>query len=195
MRTHVRAALSACLLLLAPIAVAQTGEVPSADYGTQTPQAAPEPPPPPEPGLVRRYAVGPRFIIAPGVFIPSSGSAGFTLGVVGGYGFDMGPVILTPAVMAQGSWSGDWSVYTGLGGLRVTLPVGNFGPYIEGGIGYGHVGGPFDYSAGGLALRAGAGFIMFFSPSFALGVSVTYDTIVDTPYKTWIIAPLILLAF
>ena len=194
MRTHVRAALSACLLLLAPIAVAQTGEVPTTDYGTQTPQAAPEPPPP-EPGLVRRYAVGPRFIIAPGVFIPSSGSAGFTLGVVGGYGFDMGPVILTPAVMAQVSWSGDWSVYTGLGGLRVTLPVGNFGPYIEGGIGYGHVGGPFDYSAGGLALRAGAGFIMFFSPSFALGVSVTYDTIVDTPYNTWIIAPLILLAF
>jgi hypothetical protein len=36
---------------------------------------------------------------------------------------------------------------------------------------------------------------MFFSPSFALGVSVAYDTIIDTPYKTWIIAPLILLAF
>ena len=183
------------LLLLSSVAVAQTGEVPSADYGTQTPQAAPEPPPPPEPGLVRRYAVGPRFIIAPGVFIPSSGSAGFTLGVVGGYGFDMGPVILTPAVMAQGSWSGDWSVYEGLGGLRVTLPIGNFGPYIEGGLGYGHVGGPLGYSAGGLAVRGGAGFIMFFSPSFALGVSVTYDTIIDTPYKTWIIAPLILLAF
>ena len=188
MRTHARTALAASLLLVSSAAVAQ-----GTDYGTQSPQEASEPPP--QPSLVRRYAVGPRLIIAPGVFIPSSGSAGFTLGVVGGYGFDLGPVILTPGVMAQGSWSSDWSVYTGLGGLRVTLPVGNFGPYVEGGVGYGHVGGPFGYSAGGLALRAGAGFILFFSPSFALGLSVTYDTILDTPYKSWGIAPLIVLAF
>ena len=187
MGTHVRTAVSAGLLLLSSVALAQ-----GADYGTQSPQVAP--PPPEQPSLVRRYAVGPRLIIAPGVFIPSTGSAGFTLGVVGGYGFDLGPVILTPGVMAQGSWSSDWSVYTGLGGLRVTLPVGNFGPFIEGGIGYGHVGG-LGYSAGGLALRGGAGFILFFSPSFALGVSVIYDTIVDTGYKSWGIAPLILLAF
>lgn len=189
MRTHVRTALSACLLLLSPAAVAQ-----GADYPVQqSPQVAPEPPP--EPGLVRRYAVGPRFIIAPGVFIPSTGSAGFTLGIFGGYGFDLGPVILTPGVIAQGSWSSDWSVYSGMGGLRVTLPLGNFGPYVEGGIGYGHVGGPLGYSAGGLALRAGAGFILFFSPSFALGVGFSYDTITDTPYKSWTIAPIILLAF
>jgi hypothetical protein len=197
MRTHVRAALSACLLLLSPIAVAQTGEVPSADYGTQTPQAAPEPPPPPEPSLVRRYAVGPRFIIAPGVFIPSTGSAGFTLGIIGGYGFDLGPLILTPGVIGQGSWSSDWTVYSGLGGLRVTLPLGNFGPYVEAALGYGHVDRkePFSYSTGGLAVRGGAGFILFFSPSFALGLGVTYDTIVDTSFKTWTIAPIILLAF
>ncbi len=169
------------LLLLSSVAVAQ-GDVPQAE-------------PAPEPSLVRRYAVGPRFIIAPGVFIPSTGSAGFSLGVVGGYGFDLGPVILTPGIIAQGNWSSDWSVYTGLAGLRVTLPLGNFGPYVEGGIGYGHVGGPLGYSAGGLALRAGGGFIVFFSPSFALGVSVGYDTILDTPYKSWSIAPLILLAF
>jgi hypothetical protein len=185
---QLRTALAASLFLVSSVAVAQ-----GTDVGTQSPQESPEPPP--QPSLVRRYAVGPRFIIAPGVFIPSSGSAGFTLGVVGGYGFDLGPVILTPGVMAQGSWSSDWSVYTGLGGLRVTFPVGNFGPYVEGGVGYGHVGGPFGYSSGGLALRAGAGFILFFSPSFALGLSVTYDTILDTPYKSWGIAPLIVLAF
>src|SRR5262245_6430092 len=176
----VRTAVS-LLLLVSSIAVAQ-GDVPPAE-------------PAPEPGLARRYAVGPRLIIGPGGFIPSSGSAGFSLAVVGGYGFDLGPVILTPGVIGQGNWSGDWSVYTGLGALRVTLPVGNFGPYVEGGIGYGHVGGPLGYSAGGLALRAGAGFIMFFSPSFALGLSVGYDTILDTPYKSWSIAPLILVSF
>src|SRR4029453_7934306 len=149
----VRTALA--LLLLSSVAVAQ-GDVPQAE-------------PAPEPSLVRRYAVGPRLIIAPGVFIPSSGSAGFSLGVVGGYGFDLGPVIPTPGVIAPGNGRGDWNVYTGLAGLRVTLPVGNFGPFVEGGIGYGHVGGPLGYSAGGLALRAGAGFIIFFSQSFALG--------------------------
>ena len=57
------------------------------------------------------------------------------------------------------------------------------------------MGGPLNYSAGGLALRAGAGFILFFSPSFALGLGVSYDTITDTPYKSWAIAPIILLAF
>ena len=39
------------------------------------------------------------------------------------------------------------------------------------------------------------GFIFFFSPKFALGISVRYDQIVDTPYKGWTFAPLILLAF
>jgi len=202
MRIHVRTGLSGCLLLLSTVAVAQTApaatpDYPSQapqgpvapDYGTEAPQAAPEP------SLVRRYAVGPRLIIAPGVFIPSTGSAGFTLGVIGGYGFDLGPIILTPGVIGQGSWSSDWNVYSGLGGLRVTLPIGNFGPYVEAALGYGHVGGPLNYSSGGLAVRGGAGFILFFSPSFALGLSVTYDTIVDTPFKSWGIAPLILLAF
>ena len=188
MRTPVRTALSACLLLLSSVAAAQ-----GADVATQPEPMAPEPPP--QPSLVRRYAVGPRLLIAPGVFIPSTGSAGFTLGVIGGYGFDLGPVILTPGIIGQGSWSSDWNVYSGLGGLRVTLPLGNFGPYVEGALGYGHVGGPLGYSAGGLAVRGGAGFIFFFSPQFALGLGVSYDTIIDTPYKSWGIAPVILLAF
>jgi hypothetical protein len=209
MGLHLRTAASACLLLLSsvargqdpgaaqppPGATAPPQYAPPPQVATPPPQYAPMPAPPPEPSLVRQYAVGPRLIIAPGVFIPSSGSAGFTLGIIGGYGFDLGPVILTPGVIGQGSWSSDWTVYSGLGGLRVTLPLGNFGPYVEAAIGYGHVGGPFNYSAGGLALRGGAGFIFFFSAKFALGVAVGYDTIVDTGYKSWTIAPLILLSF
>ncbi len=204
MRIHVRTGPSGCLLLLSTVVMAQTGPAPPPDSATQPPPGvatpdyaaqAPQPAPAPEPSLVRRYAVGPRLIIAPGIFIPSTGSAGFTLGIIGGYGFDLGPIILTPGVIGQGSWSSDWNVYSGLGGLRVTLPLGNFGPYVEAALGYGHVGGPLNYSAGGLAVRGGAGFMLFFSPSFALGLSVTYDTIVDTPYKAWGIAPLILLAF
>jgi len=139
--------------------------------------------------------VGPRFTIAPGVFIPSSGSAGFALGVEGGYGFDLGPVIVTPGLAFQGDWSSDWNVYTGLAGVRVTFPLGNFGPFVEGALGYGHVGGPFQYSSGGLAVRGGAGFIVFFGQSFALGLLVRYDAIIDTPFKGWTIAPTILLTF
>jgi len=154
----------------------------------------PEPITPPETSLVRRYAVGPKFLIAPGVFIPSSGNAGFSLGVEGGYGFDLGPIILTPLLSFQGNWS-DWKVYSGLGGARVTLPVGNFGPFVEAGLGYGHVDGPFNYSAGGLAVRGGAGFIVFFGRSFALGVSARYDTILNTEFKGWTIAPILFLTF
>lgn len=163
-------------------------------YSEPVPPPTP-PPPPPSPGLVRRYAVGPRFAIIPGVFIPSNGSAGFSLGLEGGYGFDFGPVILTPAVALQGNWGGDFTVYSVLGGARLTLPLGSFGPFVEFGIGYGHVSGPLDYSKGGVALRGGAGFIYFFSPNFAIGIAVRYDAIADTLFKGWTFAPLILLAF
>jgi hypothetical protein len=148
-----------------------------------------------EESLVRRYSVGPRFTVAPGVFIPSNGSAGFSLGLEGGYGFDLGPVIATPGLALQGNWSSDWTVYSGLAGARLTVPLGSFGPFVEAGLGYGHVSGPFNYSSGGLAVRGGAGFIHFFSPQFALGLSVRYDTIVDTPFKGWTFAPSLLIGF
>ncbi|HTS81669.1 MAG TPA: hypothetical protein VMH40_13805 [Myxococcaceae bacterium] len=179
MRIHGGVGLCGGLLLVSSAALAQQ----------------PEDVPGPPPSLVRQYAVGPRFIIAPGVFIPSSGSAGFALGVEGGYGFDLGPIILTPTISFQGNWSSDWTVYSGLGGARVTLPVGNFGPFVEAGLGYGHVGGPLGYSAGGLAVRGGAGFILFIGRSFAIGISGRYDAIVDTGFKGWTIAPIILLTF
>ncbi len=200
MRANAPATLSAALCLLAPVAFGQSEPPPGPppEYGTsQAPVYLPPPQyaPPPEPSLVRQMSVGPRLIIAPGVFIPSSGSTGFTLGVVGGYGIDLGPVIVTPGLMFQGSWSSDWTVYSGLGGARLTFPFGNFGPFIEGALGYGNVSGPLGYSKGGLEIRVGGGFIFFFSRSFALGLTVDYDTITDTPYHTWIIAPTILLSF
>jgi Outer membrane protein beta-barrel domain len=148
-----------------------------------------------EESLVRRYSVGPRFTVAPGVFIPSNGSAGFSLGLEGGYGFDLGPVIVTPGLSLQGNWSSDWTVYSGLAGGRVTFPFGSFGPFVEAGLGYGHVSGPLNYSAGGLAVRGGVGFTYFFSPQFALGLSVRYDTIVDTAFKGWTFAPTLLIGF
>ncbi len=217
MRMNAPGALGGFLLLLSSVALAQTGPAPTPEsatpgpapapqyappapapapqYATQAPAPAPQYAPPEEISLVRRYAVGPRIIFAPGVFIPSNGSAGFALGVEGGYGFDLGPVILTPIVSFQGNWSSDWTVYTGLGGLRVTLPLGNFGPFVEGGVGYGHVGGPLGYSSGGLAVRGGAGFIIFFGERVALGISGRYDAIIDTPFKGWTIAPMLLLTF
>jgi hypothetical protein len=160
---------------------------------TAAPPEALQPPPPPS--LVRLNTVGPKFTIAPGVFIPSSGAAGFSLGVEGGYGFDLGPVIVTPGVSFQGNWSSDWTVYSGLGTVRVLFPIGNFGPFVEGGLGYGHASGALGYSQGGLAVRGGAGFIYFFSPQFALGLLVRYDTIIDTGFKGWTFAPTLLFHF
>lgn len=188
MRLRARAGLGGWLLLVSVVALAPPSEAAVAEDAVA-------PAPEPEPGPVRWYAVGPRFTISPGVFLPANGSAGFLLGVEGGYGFDLGAVILTPVVSLQGNWSSDWTVYSGLGGARVTLPLGIFGPFLEGGLGYGHVGGPLGYSSGGLALRGGAGFIVFFGRSFALGVTVRYDAVIDTPFKGWTIAPIILLTF
>ena len=223
MRVNPSAVLSLSLWLASSVALAQAtpppapppGGAPQAPVYVPPPQPAPAPPPPevgttqapayipppepappPEPpGLVRQNSVGLRLSIAPGVFIPSTGSAGFSLGVTAGYGLDLGPVIVTPGAMLQGSWSSDWTVYSVLGGAKVTLPLGNFGPFVEAALGYGHVGGPLGYSSGGLEVRVGGGFILFFSRSFALGLQVDYDTIIDTPYHTWIIAPTILLSF
>jgi len=152
-------------------------------------------PPPEQPGLVRQYAVGKRFAIIPGVFIPSSGSAGFSLGLEFSYGIDLGPVIVAPGLSLQGNWGGSVTAYSGLANVRVTLPLGSFGPFVEGGLGYGHVSADPNYSSGNLAWRAGAGFIFFFSPHFAIGIDVRYDEVIDTPYKGWTFAPLILLAF
>jgi len=195
MRLNGQAALTAALWLVSSVAHAQsapTAPTVPPGYGTQVPAFEP----PPEPSLVRQNSVGLRLSIAPGVFIPANGgSAGFTLGVVAGYGIDVGPVIVTPGVMVQGSWGSNLTIYSGLGGARVTLPLGNFGPFVEGALGYGNVSGPAGYSKGGLAIRVGGGFIFFFSRSFALGLTVDYDTITDTPYQTWIIAPTLLISF
>ncbi len=200
MRRNASAALSAALCLLAPVALGQSTPPPGPppEYGTsQAPAYVPPPQyaPPPEPSLVRQNSVGLRLVIAPGVFIPTTGSSGFTLGVVVGYGLDLGPVIVTPAVMFQGSWASNLSIYSGLGGARVTVPLGNFGPFVEAALGYGNISGPAGYNKGGLEIRVGGGFIYFFSRNFALGLTVDYDTITDTPYQTWIFAPTILLSF
>lgn len=200
MRVNASGFLCLSLCLGASVAFGQ-GEPPSGPppgYGTSQPPVygpPPQPEPPPAPSLVRQNSVGPRLVIAPGVFIPSNGSSGFTLGVVLGYGLDLGPVIVTPAVMFQGSWASNLSIYSGLGGARVTVPIGSFGPFVEAALGYGNVSGPLNYSKGGLEIRVGGGFIYYFNRNFSLGVTVDYDTITDTPYQTWIFAPTIGLSF
>ena len=80
MRLNGRGAFVGSMLLVSSVAAAEQGPPPETI------------PPPPETSIIRRYAVGPKFLIAPGVFIPSTGNAGFSLGVEGGYGFDLGPV-------------------------------------------------------------------------------------------------------
>ncbi len=97
MRVNASAVLCLSLwLVLVGGARAGRGAAPCRRQSTGPPRRRPIVPPPqyappPAPSLVRQNSVGPRLIIAPGVFIPSSGSTGFTLGVVGGYGIDPAP--------------------------------------------------------------------------------------------------------
>jgi len=142
--------------------------------------------------IVRRFEPGFHFTIAPSVYFPTGGGkTGFALGIEGRYGFDLGSVILAPGAMFT-SYFGDRNVYLGAGILRLTFPVGFFGPYVEGGVGVGTISDP---SQTGLLLLAGAGFMVYASDRFGLGVSVSYEKITGTAFGAVILGPSFLLAF
>ena len=142
--------------------------------------------------IVRRFERGFHLTIAPSVYFPTGGGkTGFALGLEGRYGFDLGPVILAPGAIFT-SYFGDRNVYLGAGILRVTFPVGSFGPYLEGGVGVGTITQP---SETGVLLLAGTGFMLYLGDRFGLGLSVSYEKITGTAFGAVTLGPSILLAF
>jgi hypothetical protein len=130
--------------------------------------------------------------LVPSVYFPTgAGKTGFALGIEGRYGIDLGSVILAPGAMFT-SYFGDRNVYLGAALLRLTFPVGVFGPYVEGGLGYG---GTTQPSQTGVLLMAGGGFMLYLGDRFGLGLSVRYEKITSTDFGAVIIGPSILLAF
>jgi hypothetical protein len=141
--------------------------------------------------IVSLYNSGFHWGLSPGVVF-SDGKAGFYLGLRFGYGIDTGHVILVPGLLGAGYFS-DPAVFVGQPTMRFVLPIDRFAPYVEGGIGAGHIGG--DVSKTGLALMAGGGFMYHFTPGFALGAEASYQVITGTSFKGIGVGPVIAIAF
>ncbi len=142
--------------------------------------------------IVRHFERGFHLTIVPSVYFPTGGGkTGFALGIEGRYGFDLDSVVVAPGAMFT-SYFGDRNVYLGAGILRLTSPVGSFGPYVEGGLGVGTISQP---SQTGALLIAGTGFMLYLGDRFGLGLSVRYEKITGTAFGAVTLGPSILLAF
>lgn len=132
--------------------------------------------------IVRRNNRGLKLSLSPGVMIPvDGGPAAFSIGLQTTYGFDLPVVMLLPGLEGEYVTSTEGMILA-MGTLRVVFPLGFFGPYLQGGIGYGHLGGTPSTDA--LALSVGAGFMLYLS-RLSLGVTAGYHTLVGTG-SSWI---------
>jgi hypothetical protein len=151
--------------------------------------AQPAPPPPPEPTpppmsegrmLVHLRESGFQWGISPGVVFVN-GDPGFALGAHVGYGFDLDSVILVPGIRLAGYFT-DPSMYLGMPDFKLAVPIDRFEPFIEGGVGVGHVSDHGTEPAKtGVALFGGGGFLIHFRP-IAFGVEANYLTITGSKF-------------
>jgi hypothetical protein len=143
--------------------------------------------------IVVAYNTGLHFSIAPGVFIPTQGGrAGFSIAGEVRYGFELGPLILAPGVRVAAYFPEDVNIVTGLGTLRMTIPLGPFAPFIVGGAGPGYVSSP---SHTGVAYIGGGGFMVHIGTHFGIGAEATYQAITGTQFAAIFVGPLLLIAF
>jgi len=143
--------------------------------------------------LVSLYNSGFQWGISPGVVF-SKGNAGFALGLYFGYGIDTGPVILVPGLRLTGFFT-DPNVYVGMPTFKLVLPIDRFAPFVEGGVGLGHVtAADNDPSKSGAALMGGGGFMLYFR-HVAFGAEATYQVITGTSFKGFGIGPILAIGF
>lgn len=135
--------------------------------------------------LVHVREEGFQWGLSPGVVLVN-GEAGFALGARFGYGFDLGSVILVPGIRLSAYFT-DPSVYIGMPDFKVAFPIDRFEPFVEGGVGVGHV---TDPSKTGAALFGGGGFMIHFRP-IAFGAAVSYQTITGTKFHGIGIGPIL----
>lgn len=159
----------------------------------QDPFAVEEEEPPNARDVVFAYNTGLRIALAPGVFIPTRGGrVGFFIAADVRYGFKVGPMVIAPGIRPAAYFPARNRIFTGLGTLRLTFPVGPVGPFIVGGVGPGWVRKP---SHVGAAYLGGGGFMVHIGTSFGIGVEATYQAITGTDFKAVFVGPLLLLAF
>ncbi len=140
--------------------------------------------------IVSAYNSGFQWSLSPGVAF-SEGKAAFLLGLRLGYGVDTGTAILVPGVRFAGYFT-DPVVLVGMPVFRLIFPIDRFAPFIEGGVGVGSV---TKGGGTGAAILGGGGFMIHFTPAFALGVEAGYQVITGTAFKGVSVGPILALAF
>jgi hypothetical protein len=139
--------------------------------------------------LVHIREDGFQWGISPGVVFVN-GEAGFALGAHVGYGIDLGSVILVPGLRLAGYFT-DPSVFMGMPDFKLAVPIDRFEPFIEGGVGVGHVGDTDTTPAKtGAALFGGGGFLIHFRP-IAFGAEINYTTITGTKFHGIGVGPIL----
>lgn len=141
--------------------------------------------------LVSAYNSGFHWGLSPGVVFVN-GNAGFALSVGFGYGIDTKSVILVPGIALSGYFTNP-NVYVAMPNFRVVLPIGAFAPFVEGGVGVGHI--ASSPSQSGAALMGGGGFMYHFSGRLALGAQASYQTITGTEFRGFGVGPIIAIGF
>lgn len=168
------------------------------------PTVTPPPPPPEEERrpppmsegrrIVVAYNSGLHWSIAPGIVFASD-KAAFSLGLRFGYGIDTGSVIFVPGLLGAGYFT-DPSVFTGVPLLRLVYPIDRFAPFVEGGAGVGHIAAKNGVNPqDGLAVLAGAGFMIHFSPAFGLGIEGSWQAITGTDFHAFGVGPVLAIGF
>ena len=145
--------------------------------------------------LVSLYNTGFQWGVSPGVVF-HDGDAGFYLGLRLGYGVDLDTIIVVPGVRLAGYFL-DPNVYVGMPMLKLVLPVGRFAPFVEGGVGYGHVAADDTNQVSaqnGLALLGGGGFMIHF-PRVAFGAEAQYQVVTGTDFKGVGVGPILAIGF
>lgn len=135
--------------------------------------------------LVHLREEGFQWGISPGVAFVN-GEAGFALSARIGYGIDLGSVILVPGIHGS-TYFTDPTVYLAMPDFKVAVPIDRFEPFIEGGVGVGHV---TDPSKTGAAFYGGGGFLIHFRP-IAFGAAVGYQTITGTKFHGIGVGPIL----
>jgi hypothetical protein len=189
------ALLGAATLLVPALALAQD-DTPPSSIPTPTPTSTPSEPEEEGPSgrdIVAAYNAGFHWGLSPGVFFPSGGgNPGFMMTVDFRYGFDLGSVILAPGLRVAGIFPSGVTAVLSAALLRLTFPLGHFGPFIEGGAGPGHLSDP---KHTGLDVYSGLGAMYYFDEHFGLGVVASYEKLLGSDLGLFGVGPALMIAF
>jgi hypothetical protein len=120
------------------------------------------------------------------LLLPDEGSAGGGLELSARYGVPVSVVVLAPGARVGGYYLQERFIGMLMPTFRVTLPLGPFAPFVQGGAGVGGLSNPGD---AGLAWLAGGGLMIHFGGVLSLGAEVNYEGITGTGFEVLSIGP------